>query len=135
MSIKGWIRKTALEATKDFLADLKGFLAQAEDLQRQVTGLAREVQDELHKLKAATEEIDHRIERGNQIWRNIRAAERRQEILEEEEEWDEVPRGDEGGSDPRQMQLLPEDMGPTPGDRDFHLAVAAEIAQRIASGL
>ena len=54
------------------------------------------------------EELDDRIDRGNKAWRRIRAKERRQEVAEEEEDWDDdVPRGDARGGNGQGVLPLP----------------------------
>jgi hypothetical protein len=72
-----------------------------EKFQEQVRELAGNVDRELDRLRSLTDEIDARIDRGNKIWRQIRARESFEEKRRDEEGWGELPEGDARGSDPQ----------------------------------
>jgi len=93
------------------------------------------------RWKRLLEELEERIERGNDAWRRYRSREagrerraQRQEELEGESDEDaqEVLPFDAGGSDPRGMQYVSKPLE-DPSDQPWRL-VARQLAQTIASG-
>jgi len=97
LNVKRWIQRLATEAVARLFDEIHGRLEDFEARILEFTDLERTVGRELERLKGLTDEIDHRIERGNKIWRQIRARERRAEGLEELEESDQLSFGDEEG--------------------------------------
>lgn len=114
-------------------------LEELRGLERQIVLQLDEVRERLERqdrrLSIALEEIDERIDRGNKIWRKIRARERYAEGQEEDEDGGfEFPGEHVEGSPGQGVLPLRDDVAPTPGERPFHLAVAEEMAMRIAMG-
>ena len=87
---------------------------------------------DLDRFKALTDEIDARIDRGNKIWRQIRARERaqaeRQEYEGEEEEDEQLHFEHGTGSNGQGVRPMYGDMAP-PGAT---LQPYQEVARRIA---
>jgi len=128
LSIRSWIlgrfqeRVITLEVQTDLLED------EIETLRSVWTEKERTYEAQLARFEALTEEIDERIDRGNKIWRAIRARERREEV-------------DEDLDDPRQLHLLDGEGGEGEGVPPLHSDMAApgtslpphkEIARQIA---
>jgi len=128
LSIRSWIlgrfpeRVTTLEGQTDSLGD------EVETLRSVWMEKERTYEAQLARFEALTEEIDERIDRGNKIWRAIRARERRQEVLEDFD-------------DPQQLHLLDGEGGEGEGVPPMHPDLAApgtslpphkEIARQIA---
>lgn len=135
MSIRTWIQKIAAEVVDDAWHPITADLGDAKLALERVTELERKVERELSRLENLTEVIDARIEKGNQIWRQIRARERREEIQAEEEEWDdEVSGGNAGGGNGQGMLPLHGHMEPPPREVPLHIRVAEDLARRIAGG-
>lgn len=68
--------------------------------------------EQISRLERVLDEVEHRIDRGNKIWRQIRARESREAEREEEEGWeDELPEGDAGGGREQRVLPLHESMG------------------------
>ena len=115
-----------LEAQNDRLVEEHLKLSQL------VTDRAREWEAQLKRFEALTEEIDERIDRGNKLWRRVRARERREEEREEyegEEEEDEQLHLEHGtGSNGQGVRPMFGDLAP-PG---APLQPYQEVARRIA---
>ena len=93
MSIREWILGPWPEEIARLAKVIEATDAETEALAQAWTEKERSLDRQLDRLQALTEEIDERIDRGNKIWRAIRARERREEVAED-------------GEDPRQLHLL-----------------------------
>ena len=95
MFIGRWIKRIVSEELADHHL---GMVARIETFEKEADDTSRTVNGELNRLRALTDEIEVRIERGNKIWRQVRAAEVRLEKLAGGEDVDEpdgqLPLGD-----------------------------------------
>ena len=101
-------------------------------LSQTVTDRTREWDAHLKRFEALTEEIDARIDRGNKLWRRIRAREEREKEREEyegeEEEGEQLHLEHGTGSNGQGVRPMYGDMA-APGTT---LQPYQEIARRIA---
>lgn len=117
------------------------------DLIGSLEGLERDVRDELRTLgqrieesersvRLMAEEMDERIDRGNKIWRRIRARERaeeeRQEFEGEEPTSEDLSLFDGAGGNGQGMPPMYGDLGAPGTHLQPHQQIAREIARKIA---
>ena len=140
MSISKWIKRLALEVVQELLEKRLEKLERKYDVLKDLleasSEMERTVALEFQRLKALTDEIDARIERGNQIWRQIRARERREEKSRELEEFEDpdqelLPfdgaRGFKEG-----VPNMPPDVAAARASIQPHEEVARALAQSVA---
>lgn len=95
-----WVSRKRIEAVEEELARVSATLRKITDA---ISDRERTWDGTLKTFEALTDEIDSRIERGNQIWRQVRARERREEKLEEPEG---DPEGDARGGETEGVPAL-----------------------------
>ena len=135
MGIKRWIKTIATEAVQEKIDHVHAILDAEMAKNQRVMDLARDVERELDRLKALTDEIDARIDRGNKLWRAIRARERRAAELEEVEGFDDPRQGflplDGGGGEEDGLPDMPDVLE----DGHEHLAPHERFAKEFARSL
>jgi hypothetical protein len=118
-----WFRPK-VTAEKDRTPELA---ARITDLELRCTKLERD-------LSGAFEYMENRIDRGNQVWRQIRARERREEIDAEDEGESDPRQGvlplDEGGSGEERLRPLSADLEPGTPEPPY-VEAARLIAEQI----
>lgn len=138
MNIVKWIRNLAKQELEEQMAGILKIEDRVIELEREITDLSRTASREIERIRILSDEIDQRIERGNKIWRAIRAREVRateREELEGELDADQgvLPLYADGSGEVR-MPNLPHGVE----DPDQHLApyerFARDFARQVASG-
>ena len=100
MWLRRWIQRIVEEL-------MKAQVARWEALEQEVYQEIQIFREAVREYDKTIEETQERIDRGNKIWRKIRAREKYQEIRAEEEGWDdELPESDAGGSEGQGMLAL-----------------------------
>lgn len=127
MSIKQWIRGLALETTAADIFKVRQELKEVWQRLEGLTDLERTLKHEHERLKITLDVIDQRIEKGNAIWRQIRARERREQEREDELEEEAA------GTDPRQLPLLDDAGSGDPRVRNVRTDMESDPRARIAA--
>lgn len=132
------------EAIKADLQDqtrrVREVLAAVEGIELEIKARLREIEERLDAQAKAgrlmAEEMEERIDRGNKVWRRIRASEyyekQRQDSEEDEDPGFDLPSGDGEGGGPEGVQYLPPRMGwpgrPPTKAQEMGKALARRIA-------
>ena len=128
MFIERWIKRVVSE---ELASHHLAMVARIETFETEQDETSRTINGELSRLRALTDEIEVRIERGNKIWRQVRAAEVRLEKLGEREDDAEsegqLPLGDEEFGGGEGVPPVREDLDPDPP----YIQAAKEYARSI----
>lgn len=118
---------------RDLLGTLEGLEG---EIRSELRALAIRVEDGERSLRVMAEELDERIDRGNKIWRRIRARERAEEEraeFEEESETDsDLPLFDGNGSGAEGVHPVRNYLEDPPVSQQGYRAVGRALARRLA---
>lgn len=129
------LERTQNERVREILKSLERLETEIENELQVMQG---KVETNARSVRLMAEEMDERIDRGNKVWRRIRAKEsrdaERREIEGEEEPSGELPLFDAPGGQPEGVRPMYGDMGGGGQALQPHQIVARQIARNIAGG-
>lgn len=128
------------EELESTAARVRKILGEIDAIQAEVSQRFRDMEDRFldneKNFRLMVEEIDERIERGNKVWRKIRAAQEYEARAQDESEYDEsdgqLPLGHGGGGQAEGVSPLHPNMGRAEPELPHHEQIRRQIANQIA---